>query len=797
MKKIFLSFILIISFVNKTHACGDYSYDSYYDGGYYNLFMQEIINDPQYYPFLLSLAYAYYNEGYQGDIKNENIEEWMDYFGTNYEDTRYLVFDASDYLLEQIIKGEKIKDDKLAFVTSAFAKKYKLALEYLVYAKYLEPYMAIKSSGSSWYYYPEEGNTADMLNYNEVTLHLQKKWKSLTDKELKLRYGYQLVRFAHYNMNYEDAVNFFNMYLEPLNYKPAMYYHALSQKAGAERGLGNIMDANYNFFRVFSHSKNLKQIALTSLKFTEGLSVKEFLDEAKTEKERNDAYLLLGYFAFNNPLNEIEKMVKTTPDAIQAKVLMARAVNTIERSIMSPYYYYSKDRINTQDRRYPLADDSKMAAFLKNTMALSNRMAESASVKDKDFWYLTTAYLYFINKDFTTAKSYLDKVKTTDKKYEMQKKNFSMYIDICERPSIGAEDEIYVYSKYKNVLLPQKDDNELREIENFAKYSTHNFIIDVLANRYYLQGDYAKSFLLHHNIKDLEENPDLRLLDAIESFYRKSDKNGMEKFIIENITPQDDKKLDIISYVNYVRGIAHLANADLEKTLDAFSKTTLADERNISCNIFGYNKIECFECGEDTVMASDYLQDFPYINDMMSIKGITEALVKLKSTGQQTGELAAKANYLIGNFYYNTTRTGYFRHVLRFDGNNSNCWKYNLQDKEDIYSTKNIYFKSYRTYYRNNVGESLGYLQKAYVQAQNRELKARIAFALSKCEQEEYYDKNDVDYYYSYRNNNRDDGILITKRKYFKELAKYKNTKFYDQTVTWCKYFDYYVTNCM
>ncbi|MDH6309272.1 hypothetical protein M2451_001843 [Dysgonomonas sp. PFB1-18] len=793
MKKILLSFIFIVLLVNRTFACG--GGDDYYDGGYYNLFMQEIIDDPQYYPFLLTLAYAYYEPDAPGSISNENIEEWAKYWGTGYSETRYLVFNVSKEALDKIIAGRKTDDAKLAFLTPAFAKKHKAALEYLSYAKYLEPYMSIKSSGSSWYYYPENTNSADMLNYNEVTLYLQKKWKSLPDKELKLRYGYQLVRFAHYSGRYEDAVNFFNTYVEPLNHKPAMYYHALSQKAGAERGLGNIMDANYNFFRVFSNSKNLKQMAVTSLKFTEGLSVKEFLDQAKTENEKNDAYLLLGYFAFSNPLNEIEKIVKTSPDAIQAKVLMARAVNLIERE-MIPSYYYRVDHSNMQDKRYPLPSDNKMITFLRNTMALSNKMVASESVKDKNFWYLTTAYLHFLNKDFTSAKNYLDKVKTVDDKYKVQTRNLNMYIDICERPAIGMEDEIYIYSRYKDVLNPSAQET-LGENERYINYSTYNFVTDILANRYYLQGDYAKSFLLHHNIKEMEENPDLGLLDAIESFYRKSGKNDLEKLIIENITPPDDKNLNIISYINHVRGIAYLANAYLEKALDAFNKTTLADNRTISSNIFGYNKIECFECEEDEVMVSDYLKDFPYINDMMSIKEITETLIKLRNAGQQSGELAAKANYLLGNFYYNTTRTGYFRHVLRFDRNNSNCWKYNLQEKEDIYGTQNIYFKSYRTYYNNNVGESSGYLQKAYEQAQNRELKARIAFALSKCEQEEYYDRNDVGYYYKYNNNKGDDGILITKRQYFKELAKYKNTKFYDQTVTWCKYFDYYVTNCM
>lgn len=793
MKRIFLLLLIIVSVVNRTFACAE-SWDSPYNEGYYNLFMQEVINDPQYYPFLLSLYSAYYPS--HSEIKNENIEEWAEYLGLKYDDALYLVFKASESDVNLLLDKGKSKNDTLKFVTPGFIKKFRPALEYISYAKYMEPYMAIASSGDGWWYYSGDYKTANQLNYTEVTLHLQKNWKATKDKELKLRYGYQLVRFAHYNHRYEEAVQMFDTYVEPLNYKPAMYYHALSQKAGAERGLGEIMSANYNFFQVFAHSKNLKETALTSLKFSEEIPVKDFLDKAKTDSERNDAYLLLGYFAFSNPLNEIEKIIKTTPDAIQAKVLMARAVNTIERKLMNPYIS-GRIEVSLQDKRYPLITDSKMSTYFRNVMALSEKMVDSETVKDKNFWYLTTAYLHFMNKDFTKAKDFLSKVKSSDKLYESQKNSLAMYIDICEQPVIDNEAEIYLYSKYKKVIRSRPVYDYEFSREQFLNYDSQSFVTDVLANRYYLQKEYAKSFLLHHDITAISNNPNLDLLSEIEVFYKKSDKNDLEKMIVSNMSPADDPKLNIQSYIDRVRGMVYLTAGELGKSLDSFSKIPDNLQKTISGKIFGYNKIECFECEESNVMMANYFSDFPYIKGTMTEKELVEALIKLTDAGQQSGDVAARANYLAGSFYYNTTRTGYFRHLLRFDNNNLNCSKfYNYDKKEDIFNSKKIYLKSYNMYYDNNISGSQAYLLKAYNQATDSELKARIAFALSKCEQEEYYDKNDVNYYYRY-GNNKDDGILISKRKYFKELAQYKNTKFYKEVATYCKYFDYYITNCM
>ena len=133
-KKLLLVAVMLTAFWGKSFACDDI------DWYYYNLFSQEIMNDPRYKPFLLTYDTKYYTND---TLRNGNIEEWQRYLGLSYEDTKYLVFNSSRDDLQNLTKGKAAADKKLAFATSDFVKKHKQALLYLAYVKSLEPYMRI------------------------------------------------------------------------------------------------------------------------------------------------------------------------------------------------------------------------------------------------------------------------------------------------------------------------------------------------------------------------------------------------------------------------------------------------------------------------------------------------------------------------------------------------------------------------------------------------------------------------------------------------------------------------------
>ncbi|MDR7129403.1 hypothetical protein J2X69_001740 [Algoriphagus sp. 4150] len=840
-------FFIPLFFVNVFFAFGEKPVSSvaFCAGGwgedyyYYNLFAQETIDEPQYLPFLMTYDAAYYTSETTTD--NENIQDWQRYFDISYQQAYELVFTASKNEIDALVKGNPIENNSLSFANPSFVKKHKQALLYLSYAKYLEPYMAVKhTEGYSWYSRPDR--SVSELDYAQVIRVLERSWKAESDVDLKLRYGYQLVRFAHYNLEFNDALDYFKTHVEVLNHRPIMYYYALDHKAGAERGLGNHMQAMHDFFQFFTHTANKKDQALTSMKVTMDLDFERLLQEATTTHQQNELYLLLGFKEFNNPLAAFDKIISNDPNAPQAKVLMARAINHLERSFLPTEYYCPYDKPNcwegVADLRIPLGANSQSIVFLEQTLEASLNQIKNPNIEDVDFWHLTSAWLYFIQKNNTASKAQLDLVKQT--KYQPQKDKLEMLLLIIGQPIVSSEFEEILVNRYKIF-----NDAEDEERDSYWP-STNDFIIDVLANRYVLQKDYAKAFLLQNSILNLEYNPDLELLDAIEELYYKKGKNVLEQHLVASITPKHydynirkyvtDKTFDFPVYIAFVKGNTLLRQGkakqakeqfelvpdDYARVKDSYSTATQQYEplyngyANVPASIFGYNRIECFECPEDMLIGEtqkavelDCLDDFPFIKPMMNKGELAEAVLQLEKAANKKGEKAAKAHYLLGNFYYNTTTIGYYRHILAFDSSNGNGSKYsNYLSWSGQYVVKKptypLYFKNYgfQSWFPDNFHLPLEHLDKALKLAKDDELKAQILFAAAKCEQGIFYSTQDDDELnnlkslnYQDRYNKRLEVKNTRYREYFKKLKDYDHTAFYEEVKTYCKYFDYYTSH--
>lgn len=746
-KKLLFVAVMLTALWGKSFACGWDEGDWYY----YNLFNQEIMSDERYRPFLLVYGSRYYTND---TLRNGNIEEWSQYLGLNYEDTQYLVFKASREDLQNLSKGKAAKDSNLSFANAGFMKSHKQALLYLAYAKYLEPYMRIIPGEDADYYWdlPEYEHNAGDLDYDKVKTVLAKSWNAESDNELKLRYGYQLVRLAHYTRRYQEAVQLFDQYVEPLKMRTEMYYYALSQKAGALRGMGETVKANRAFIRVFANSYDLKTMAYTSLTMgmENDINFADFVAGAADNNERNNIFFMMGYSDFNNPVNEIEKIVVTDPDAIQAKVLMVRAVNMLERRMLSSEPNWEGE---SKVSRYPYLSptDTEGKAFFNQAMRVSDTQRDKAS--DKNFWNLASSYLHFLNKDFDLASRCLGNVKSTDTDYMDMVNHLTAYIDICRQPKIDADAERYLFNNYADLIKGDANYN--------YNYAYNTFVGMVLANRYALQGEKAKSYLTLHHIVQVTDEPTEALVNDIQTFLNKKKKTPLEEYLAENST------VDIANpnnYLSYVKGVLRLTDGDFKTAKSLFEKHT---RLQVSRLIFGHN-IEVYYSGdEEYIMRADYIDYFPFIHDNMSELDVTNALIQLQKLGDKKGDEAAMANYLIANFFYNASRTGYFRHYLRFDNDNAfSYWKFGPD----------------ATAYKNTLELSNAYLEKARKTATDRELLAHIIFAQAKNAQQ-LMEQNTS--YWAYH--------MVVADKQFNEFDQYAGTAYHGAVSSNCVYYrDYH-----
>src|SRR5690625_2510752 len=224
MKRYFLLWIISLLCFFQAQA-DDYYFcggGDYSDDYFYNLFLQEIIDDPQYFPFLRTDE-PFYSDSLSEEQPNENIEAWKNYLDISYKEAKYLVFTATREEIQAILKNKSFINKNLNFIDDAFLKQHKQALLYLSYAIYLERYIRIiQDERYSW----DDELHVGKLDYNQVIKVLELSWHAEDDPELKLRYGYQLVRFAHYNKKFENSINYFKEYVECLNHQTTMYYYA-------------------------------------------------------------------------------------------------------------------------------------------------------------------------------------------------------------------------------------------------------------------------------------------------------------------------------------------------------------------------------------------------------------------------------------------------------------------------------------------------------------------------------------------------------------------------------------------
>ncbi|MGA9211150.1 MAG: hypothetical protein WBY99_00440, partial [Kaistella sp.] len=332
MKKTILSAALFFLMFTKSNACAWYDPD--YD--YFNLFTQSIIKDKTYLPFLHTLSNRFYGHEHY-EIPSENIESWQKYFGNtlSYPETKILVEEMPMKDLNDFKKGGA---GNLILQKLGSYKKYEEGIDYLIEAKYLEPFMRInyvESPDSFYFDVDKNAKNATELNYDKTISALTSLYHAAKNPEIKLRYSYQLVRFNHYTRNYEKSEEAFKTYVEPLQLKSAPYYLALDQLAGAQRGLKKGNEANWNFFQVFMNSKSRKESAFVSMQLSDSASFNNILKRAQSPKEKNMAYFLLAYQDFSNPIPMMEKMYDIDPNSEILKVLAARSINELERSYLS------------------------------------------------------------------------------------------------------------------------------------------------------------------------------------------------------------------------------------------------------------------------------------------------------------------------------------------------------------------------------------------------------------------------------------------------------------------------------
>ncbi|MBO7627397.1 MAG: hypothetical protein J6S93_07575, partial [Paludibacteraceae bacterium] len=497
------------------------------------------------------------------------------------------------------------------------------------------------------------------------------------------------------------------------------YYYALSQKAGALNGLNKTLKKNpaeqgncqvaMDFLRVFSKSKDLKYSAYLSLRFSENGKALENLYNQSKSLNNEDAcslYFLLGHDKFNNPLNELEKIENLDPNSTLADVLMARYISSLKR-----HYNRFSDKLGDLE-----IDNPNLAQALK--------IAESMRLKSshKDFWNLCAAHLNAYSQNYPKAKEYLSLVKCQRPVYQAHIKLLSCYIDILEPDSFDITTANVIFKKHQKTL---SDYEYLRSVVAKRMENQFPLIAFLLLHETNELGLSSEKWekMIHYGKSKNHNEFDKWLLQRCKYDSNEAYSNLALSYLYENDIPAAYK------YKEYVKGEYQI------KSVLCYNIAYIYQRKSEDENDFHY----------------EYIKEFTDQNfEKISFSDLIEELYKLHEASKTNDIRGAKAAFLLGNFYFNTSRWGYYRTQLFGHSDDCRSWEnddYSINDADEGY-----------------------YELASEKEFKDRELMAKILFSITKLD------------------DNEENG---DKFEYIEE--KYKNTKIRKEFVSKCSWYRNYV----
>ena len=780
--------VATVPFQSYINGCADYSEF----GSYYNLFDQLLLENKGLRPFLLTMDTGYYEtEETNVELPNENLNAWATFFkknninpGMTRKEFESMLYSAS---------YQEVKKPSSPYVIALNKTEGgKQVLAYLQYAKELEPYAQIGKDGDWWN--PKRTASPSAETYNHYKTKGLELYRACQYDELKLRYGYQLVRLAHYMRNKNnEAILMYNQYVKPLRQEHYIYYAALEQTAGALYNIGKMANANYLYSRVFDHSDNRKKVAYNSFAIQSEIAWNEALAWCKDNREKAAMYALRGYNTFSNELEEVANILAICPESPYIKLLAIRYINKMERNILSVYSTSedaSKPGAFMQPHQEVLAEYQRAQKVIKDII-------NNPKVFGKDFWALYHAHLSFLCKDYKQAAIFLNSVETTKPELLKQKNRTQFGLYLAQLKFIGEDEE-------KNIRQYLQ-----------TSHADADFANEIVGHLYKMQGDYGKAFLAHNRLAALRQNPDQTIINSL---LQDSEKENDTAQLIQLYELKGTYFLRMNQFEEAAKWFAKVPQSykidRYEYDFDTQQYVPMPERPNefngyskISPLIFSNGFKRHFDVAAESQLKDAMYKQYPHLNKEHNKATLTTALIQLEKDSQQMTEEGARAAYLLANYYFNISPTGYYRNIPCYFSSNDYYWSaYGgsswgggagtttfIPDFSNAYNYRKFSWKNMTV---SNIKKALALYEQATLYFTDREWKARALFMASACTMDLYAQLwwNDRDETLDDKFERTDGNMKVN--NYFHKLAKsYGDTQFFRQAVHECKFFEYYVKN--
>lgn len=784
--------IAAISFPANIIGCGPEA-DPY--DYYTSFFHQQLPDATGYKPFYYTGYNFLYDVTEKNDATDQLAKEWAAYCGTPVTET-----DAKDFVMaftsEQVdsLQTEINRNRNLSpknFEQQNSMRKYFLlhddqeALQYIQYAKKVQPYVI--GDESSW-----EPIQRDSIGMDQMIKEGQGLFKTAKKDFIKLKYGYQLVRLAHYSKRYGDAIKWYDEYVADNKSKTILQSLSLALKAGALYHIGEQKKAAILFSKVFTETDINRVSNYLSFLWSRSIGIdrQAYLDLCKNDHERVSMLILFALAGgTDSEISTIQKIYQLDPLNKALEVLVVREINKLEENYLTPMlhnqkggttFYLNYGWYENQANQTKKQQVNELAVFLDSA-------AKSNNVSNQGLFETGAAYLYLMANDYQSATRCVEatnKMKLTQKvKDQLSLTNLLLTINAKDTIDAAFENQLlpsikWLQQKAEKEDAVKVDYSEIRQWRTFYR----NLMSEVLAKRYHAQGELYKEALVIGAADRIYNNTQANTyLMSIEFLHNEMESKDVEKLYA--LQTSNNKT----GYDNYLIKFSAITKADVTD----FMGTVYLREYNYATAIKWFNKTKKNE--KDPIKTNPFIEllydqesDLPGEVFKTTKLDFAKEMRRLENLLNTDKSNASKYYYKMALGMYNITYYGHAWQLVQY-------WRTST-DGYSIPKDANAFQKEYYGCFKAH-----DYFKKAMNASPDKNFKAKCLFMMARCaqkqlQQPQYKDFPETDYNkgndYSKYNAAADKyRNQFVNNKYFPQFVKeYKNTSFYKEAYNSCSY---------
>ncbi|MBF4517323.1 hypothetical protein IRZ71_13240 [Flavobacterium sp. ANB] len=783
MKRIFLNKLFLISSASLLfvygiiYACAggdDWDFFSYNSN-----FTPETFTDESYSPLFLS-GDIFYGIGFDTQHNsrfNDKIKsDWNTYLKTKVDTATVSYFLIGDltprYSSESKISKSKteitqlhvyFKTKKENQTSLKWSKKLNLKddkvksfIEFLYLAQKVE---TVSIGEDYWSYDPVVAKT---LKDFKMIQSIENVYNTMPDAFLKNRYWFLTLKAYFYSSSKQKAIDFFNKTEQSVP-KNVLYYRGLAYVAGVKYKQKKYAESNCLYAQVFDKCPEMRIVTAYSFHPQNDADWNKSLFLAKNNTEKAALWAIHGFY--KDEKQAIEKIYGLDPKSEHLNYLLTRLVNSQEQSINNSFEESGKD--NQPAKKQTVAENKEFnkSKIDQKAFDLVSKIALAGNTNKPYLWDISIGYLQTLKGDFAAAESNYDKAektmpKTELAKYQLRLLRFVNNMSKIDKLTDKNEKTILTDLNWLYQELPKTYKGQEFRYQNAAQWSK-NYLATlyraksnpVMAE---LFGDTPNNYWGSGNsFYDNEKN----LLD-MKAFLAKSDKTEIEKiaFGIYGLKLKD---------ISDFQAIQSTFKNKIPEAIVYMKETDSVQYYQFLGNPFNGNIKDCHDCDHAAYQKKKYSQ----IDFLTTIKEMQDKLAQKEDV--YTNSL------LLGNAFYNITHFGNARtfYEVNIVGYGSSPYSFRDSIKKMI----------------TNCDVSKMYYQKAFEAATTKEQKAKCIYLLAKCERNAYYNTkyNSVNSWWEIQ----DDKVNFIAWNGFKTLKKdYSDTKYYQDVIAECGYFNTYVS---